>query len=130
MATGLRRYDIEFLEHAVTLFAIYSRQPAAPAAIPETFSWTAFLLPPVFALVHGLWLELIAFVVAVIALGFAATILGGSATFWLYALFALWIGFAAPSLRRQALHRGGWHHRGDRVAAAPDLATLSFLESK
>ena len=114
----------------MTLFAIYERQSAAPAAIPEKFSWLAFLLPPVFALTHGLWLELIAYIVAVIALGFAGAILGGATTFWLYVLFALWIGFTAPSLRRHALHQRGWNHRGDRVAAAPDLATLSWLESK
>ena len=114
----------------VTLFAIYERQSAAPAAIPEKFSWLAFLLPPVFALVHRLWLLLVAYIVAVIALGFAATILGGGATFWLYVLFALWIGFAAPGLRRHALVHRGWSHHGDRVAAAPDLAALSWLESK
>ena len=114
----------------VTLFAIYERHSTAPTAIPEKFSWLAFLLPPVFALVHGLWLLLIGYVVAVIALGFAAAILGGGATFWLYVLVALWIGFAAPSLRRRALAHRGWSHRGDRVAAAPDLAALSWLESK
>ena len=114
----------------MTLFAIYDRSSAVPAAIAEKFSWLAFLLPPVFALVHRLWLLLIGYIVAVIALGFAATILGGGATFWLYVLFALWIGFAAPSLRRHALVHRGWSHHGDRVAAAPDLAALSWLESK
>lgn len=114
----------------MTLFAIYDRPSAAPAAVPEKFSWLAFLLPPVFALAHGLWLALVAYVVAVIALGFAGTVLGGAATFWLYLLFALWIGFAAPSLRRDALASRGWSHRRDLIAAAPDLATLSWLESK
>jgi uncharacterized protein DUF2628 len=130
MGTGLRRYDIEFLEHAVTLFAIYTSPSAAPAAIAEKFSWLAFLLPPVFALRHGLWLLLLAYVVAVIALGFAGAILGGAATFWLYVLFALWIGFAAPSLRRHAMPLRGWNHRRDVTAAAADLAALSWLESK
>ena len=114
----------------MTLFAIYNRSSAVPAAIAEKFSWLAFLLPPVFALVHGLWLALIFYVVAVIALGFASTILGAAASFWLYALLALWIGFAAPSLRRHALAWRGWSHRRDVIAAAPDLATLSWLESK
>ncbi|MDB5586871.1 MAG: hypothetical protein JWP26_1841 [Devosia sp.] len=117
----------------MTLFAIFEPKlgiTSTPAAIPEKFSWLAFLLPPVFALVHGLWLPLIAYIVAVIALGLAAAILGGAAAFWLYVLFALWIGFAAPGLRRQALSHRGWSHRGDRVATAPDLATLSWLESK
>ena len=114
----------------VTLFAIYERQSAAPAAIPEKFSWAAFLLPPVFALRHGLWLLLLFYVAAVIALGLAASILGGAATFWLYVLFALWIGFAAPSLRRHALSSRGWSHRRNVTAAAADLAALSWLESK
>ena len=114
----------------VTLFAIYDRPSAAPTAIPEKFSWLAFLLPPVFALVHGLWLLLVGYIVAVIALGFAATVLGGTATFGLYVLLGLWIGSAAPSLRHHGLTHRGWSHRADRVAATPDLATLSWLESK
>jgi len=114
----------------MTLFAIYERPAAAPAVIPEQFSWLAFWLPPVFALVHGLWLLLTAYIVAVIALGFASIFVGGTAAFWLYLLFALWIGLAAPSLRRHALSHRGWSHRRDLIAAAPDLATLSWLESK
>jgi hypothetical protein len=117
----------------VTLFAIFDAKPGkslAPAAIPEKFSWFAALLPPVFALVHGLWLELIGFVVALVALSFAAPWLGPDATIWLYILFAVAIGFAAPGLRRHKLAVGGWTHRGDRVAADADLARLAALESR
>ncbi len=117
----------------MTLFAIFDPKPglsAAPAAIPEKFSWFAALLPPVFALVHGLWLELIGFVVALVALSFAAPWLGADAIIWLYILFAVAIGFAAPGLRRHNLASRGWRHRGDRVAGDADLARLGALESR
>lgn len=133
MDPGLRRDDIEFLERSVTLFAIFDPKPglsSAPAAIPEKFSWFAALLPPLFALVHGLWLELIGFVVALVALSFAAPWLGADATIWLYILFAVAIGFAAPGLRRHNLASRGWRHRGDRVAGDADLARLGALESR
>lgn len=117
----------------MTLFAIFDLRPglsSAPAAIPEKFSWFAALLPPVFALAHGLWLELLGFVVALVALSFAAPWLGPDATIWLYVLFAVAIGFAAPGLRRHNLALRGWRHRGDRVAGDADMARLGALESR
>ena len=86
----------------MTLFAIFEPKPGtarAPAAIAEKFSWPAFLLPPVWAVAHGLWLELIAYLVAVTTLGFASLWLGTAASVWLYGLLVLWLGFAAPGLR-------------------------------
>ncbi|WP_375451110.1 hypothetical protein [uncultured Devosia sp.] len=45
-------------------------------------------------------------------------------------LFAIYTSpSAAPGLRRHALARRGWRHRRDRMATAPDLATLSWLEA-
>ncbi|KFC68673.1 hypothetical protein FF80_01626 [Devosia sp. LC5] len=117
----------------MTLFAIFDAQAGktlAPAAIPEKFSWFAALLPPAFALVHGLWLELIGFVVALVALSFAAPWLGADAAIWLYIVFAIAIGFSAPGLRRHSLAWRGWRHRGDRVAGDADLARLGALESR
>jgi len=117
----------------MTLFAIFEPKDGKtklPAAIPETFSWLAAVLPPVYALVHGLWLELIAFVVAVVLLGFATTFIGGDAAVLIYLLFALWIGLAAPSIRRHALSWRGWRHRTDLVATDPDLARLSWMEKQ
>lgn len=115
----------------MTLYSIFDRDtqaPEAPAAIPERFSWLAVLLPPAFAVVHGLWLELIGFVVAVALLVAGSFWLGAEAGFWLYVLFAVWIGFEAPSLRRAALKRKGWTHRTELVAAAEDLAQVEWLK--
>ena len=116
----------------MTLYAIFEPKPGksfAPAAIPEKFSWFAALLPPLFALVHGLWLELIAFIIVLVALAFAADWIGGGAATGSMVLFAIWIGFAAASIRRHGLVWRGWRHRRDIVASAADLARLNWLET-
>jgi len=116
----------------MTLYAIFTPRPgkpAAPVAIPEKFSFLAALLPPVFAIVHGLWLELVAFIVLIAALVYAGDWLGASATGLLYLALALWCGLAAASLRRHSLAWRGWTHRGDVVAQTSDLARISYLQA-
>jgi hypothetical protein len=130
MDSGLRRNDIGVLETIVTLYAIYDPKPgrsALPAAVPEKFSWLAALLPPVFLALHGLWLELVGFGLALVALVLATRVVGDDATFLLYLLGAVWLGFAAPGLRHHALQWRGWRHRGARVALSADLAQLEAL---
>ena len=114
----------------MTLFAVYARShdkhgPEA-RALPERFSWFAMLLPPVWALAHGLWLALAGWVIFLVALGGVAEGIGPDATITLYALAALWTGFEASALRGAALRRGGWTSAGDAVASAPDLAELEW----
>ncbi|MGV8853429.1 MAG: DUF2628 domain-containing protein [Devosia sp.] len=114
----------------MTLYAIYDPKPdtvALPAAIPETFSWLAALLPPLFFLRHGLWIELVLFCVKLAALIFIAGFIGADAAWVLYGLVALWLGFAAPGLRRHGLDWRGWVFRGERVALSADLAQLEAL---
>ena len=114
----------------MTLYAIFDPRPGRPdlpAVVPETFSWLAAILPPVFLAAHGLWLELVAFVLGAVALAALAAIIGGDAAFLLYLLGAAWLGFAAPGLRRHALLRRGWRQRGDRVAINAELAQLEAL---
>ena len=118
------------LERPVTLYAIFDPKPGKtdlPAAIPETFSWFAALLPPLFLLAHGLWLELVAWVLAVLALLVLSGFIGDEAAFALYLLGAAWLGFAASSLRRHALQWRGWTHRGERVALSADMAQLEAI---
>lgn len=116
----------------MTQFAIYEsrfgKPDEAPVAIAEKFSWLAALLPPVFFVRHGLWLELVAFVLAIVALDFAGSYIGSGAVFWLYVLIAAWLGFAASSIRRTALKRGGWRYRADLTAPAADTARLVWLK--
>jgi len=114
----------------MTLFAIFDPKPGKadlPAIIPEKFSFFAAILPPVFLGAHGLWLELVAYVVGVVALGVATPFIGEEAVVWLYLLLAMALGYAAPGLRRHALQWRGWRHRGDRVALSADLAQLEAI---
>ena len=93
----------------MTLYSVFERHSdPAPAVVPEKFSWFAALLPPVYAVVHGLWLGLIGYVVLVAALVGASLYLGDDAGFWLYVLAAVLIGFEAPALRRAKLRSSRW----------------------
>jgi hypothetical protein len=130
MDSGLRRNDTEFLENAVTLYTIIDPkpgQPDLPLVLADSFSWTAAILSPFYFVAHGLWLELIAWGLALIALVLLARVIGTEAAAYLYLLGAIWIGFAASSLRQGALLRGGWRRRGDVFAADRDMAQLEAL---
>jgi len=115
----------------MTLYAIYDPKPGRtdlPAAVPEKFSWFAALLPPVFLAAHGLWLELVAWLLKLVALVVLSRFIGNDATFLLYVLGALWLGFAAPGFRHHALARRGWTARGNLVAVSSDMARLEAMQ--
>ena len=99
----------------------------APAAVPERFSWLAALLPPVFALLNGLWLLLVFWIALVVGLGYISRVIGDDAAVWLYALVALFMGFEAPAFRRDGLLARGFIWRGDVIASAEDLAQRDYL---
>lgn len=113
----------------MTVYSVYEREDDAPIAVADRFTWSAVLLPPVHALVHGLWLMLTVWVsgtVAILALGLWV---GGEAAFWLYALFAILLGFEASTFRRlKAAGRGTY--RGEMIAAAEDLALVEYLRKR
>ena len=114
----------------MTVYSVFERSDElAPAVVPEKFSWFAALLPPVYALVHGLWLTLIGYVAAVVLIG-ASCLWLGEAAFWLYVLFAVLLGFEAPALRRSRLRARGWTYRTEIVAAGDDMAQRDWLAAR
>ena len=90
---------------------------AAPVAVPEKFSWLAAFLPPVFALLNGLWLVLVFWIALVLGLAYVSRVIGDDAATALYLLVAVFIGFEAPAFRRDA---GFYKRRG--IGAGPDDA--------
>jgi hypothetical protein len=115
----------------MTLYSVFDRRlDEAPAVVPDRFSWFAALLPPVYALVHGLWLGLLVWVLLLALVVLASLWLGGAAGVWLYVLLAVLAGFEAPSVRRRALRRRGYVHRAELVAAAADLAERDWLQRR
>jgi hypothetical protein len=117
----------------MTVYSIFEKPQAkaakdrAPVAIPERFSWFAMLLPPVFALVNGLWLLLVFWIALVMGLVYVERLIGPDAVFWLYAVVAVFLGFEAPALRRDWLLFRGFQWRGDLIASAEDLAQRDYL---
>lgn len=117
----------------MTLFSIYesttplSAADLEPAAVPERFSWTAALLPPLYALLHGLLLFPLLWVIGVILLVGLGAWAGPGAAVLGYLLFALFLGFESAAFRRGRLQRKGRVWRGDVIAAADDLALHAWL---
>jgi hypothetical protein len=101
-----------------------------PVAIADRFSWSAAILPPLYALAHGLWLVLLFWIVLVAGLAYAGRVIGPDAAFWLYVAVAVFMGFEAPGFRRDKLLLRGYRWAGDLVATAPDLAERDFLAGK
>lgn len=115
----------------MTLFAIFDPKPGKarlPVAVAEQFSWLAALLPPVFLLRHGLWLETLAWVLWIAALAVLASLIGEGAVFGLYGIGAVWLGLAAAGLQRHALQWRGWRYRGERIAGDRDVAQLEAMQ--
>ncbi|MEO6394689.1 MAG: DUF2628 domain-containing protein [Devosia sp.] len=117
----------------MTLYSIFEKQDLqqasalGPAAVPERFSWFAFVLPPLYALRHGLILMLLFWVVLAAGLSFAAPTIGIAAAWGIYWLVAAFLGFEASALRRDALVARGWVWRGDMVASDADIAERDYL---
>src|SRR5690606_18639588 len=106
------------------------RLDEAPAVVADRFSWFAALLPPVYGLVHRLWLPTAGWLILAIAIGASGLVIGEEAALWLYILFAVLIGFEAPALRRRALRRQGYVYRTELVAPADDLAQVEWVRRR
>jgi hypothetical protein len=115
----------------MTTYSIFSRRAdEAPESVPERFSWAAAIVPPVYAIVHGLWIEFVVWGLAIAALVAAAPFIGGGAVFWLYVLLAILIGLEAGAIRRAHLGRDGWRHVAEIVAPAADVAEVEWLKRR
>lgn len=111
----------------MTVYSVYARSDAVPTLVADRFSWFAAILPPVYAIVHGLWAALAGWIVGVVLLSVLAGWIGGGAAFWIYIAIAVLTGFEAPTLVRRKLGRGGWGYRTDIVAADADLGLRDYL---
>jgi hypothetical protein len=115
----------------MTLYSVFDRRrDEPPALVPDRFSWFAALLPPVFAVAHGLWLAGLLWLAGVLVIGGLGLWLGPEAAFWLYVLFAVWFGWEAGGFRRRALRRRGYVYRTERIALAEDLAEVDWIRRR
>jgi hypothetical protein len=122
----------------MSIYRILSKSNISPkkfsdedsALIKEKFSWFAFLLPPFWAIEHGLWIELALIIASFIGLGFAGAYISSEGVFWLYILGVFWLGYEASSIRAYALRRKGYISNGDLIASNEEQAQVSWIKHR
>lgn len=110
----------------MTIFNAYKHQTSGETTcLPDRFSWLAFLLPPVWAIAHRLWRELLVIVAGIVLLALA-TAAFDLPFMSLYFIGALYLGFEGHILHGRALLRRGWQQTGtlnatDRIDAETEV---------
>jgi len=97
--------------------------------VRDGFYFWAFVLAPLWLLVHRLWLALLVYVVGYGALSFAFAFARAPSTtqFTVTLLIALLMGFEASSIWRWTLNRRGWTTLGFVVAEDTETAERRFF---
>ena len=99
--------------------------------VRDGFTFWAFALPPLWMLLHRLWLVLVLYIglnVIVAAALFAAGVSGGMRLL-VAALIGLLVGFEAATLRRWTYERRGWRPLGVVVGEDRYTAERRFFAS-
>lgn len=88
--------------------------PLRARFVRDSFSWLAFLFPPLWLLANGMVAVFVVLAVLVAALATLAIELGTPPQLFVTVLSvaALWFGFEARALQRVALARRGWTMTG------------------
>jgi hypothetical protein len=106
-----------------------SRAPEQFVFVRDGFHFWAFVLAPLWLLLHRLWLALLIYVVGYGALtfGFAFARVSSSTELIVALLIALLMGFEASSIWRWTLNRRGWTTLGFVVAEDAETAERRFF---
>jgi hypothetical protein len=97
--------------------------------VRDGFYVWAFVLAPLWLLLHRLWLAFVIYVAGnlVVGVGFALVRAPASVQFLVGLLIALVIGFEASSIRRWTLARRGWTTLGFVVGEDTEIAERRFF---
>ena len=96
--------------------------------VRDGFHFWAFLLAPLWLLVHRLWLALLIYVVGygLISVGLVWVRASSNVQLLVGVLIALLMGFEASSIRRWTLERRGWKTLGFVVGEDAEMAERRF----
>ncbi len=99
--------------------------------VKDGISWPALVVPAFWLFYHRMWIELLVYVVAYAALGWAMTYSQNGADFLAWVGIALSVLFAleANDLRRYALERKGYRQLGVAIGDSREAAELSFFRA-
>lgn len=106
-----------------------SSSPERFVFVRDGFHFWAFVLAPLWLLLHRLWLALLIYVVGYGALSFGLAFARVSSSTQLIVglLIALLMGFEASSIWRWTLNRRGWATLGFVVAEDAEMAERRFF---
>ncbi len=99
--------------------------------VRDGFSWLAAIVPAIWFLVKGLWLELVVFLgaAAVITWGIEATGALSQLSAMLLLIAQIVLGFEAGAIQGAALERRGWRLVGTVTGHNPDDCEHRFFET-
>jgi Protein of unknown function (DUF2628) len=99
--------------------------------VKDGFSWLAAIVPPLWFLVKGLWLELALFIAAATLLTWGIETSGAAAELsgTVFLIVQIVIGFEAGLIQATALERRGWRLVGTVTGHNQDRAERRFFET-
>ena len=120
-----------FTVHAPPPKSGASANPERFVFIRDGFYMWAFLLAPLWLLLHRLWLALVGYIAVNVVIDLPLRLLGVSRTadFFIGLLFSLLVGFEAATLWRWTLARRGWTQLGFAVGDDIEDAERRFFAS-
>ena len=108
------------------LYTVHHKGSGDLRAIADRFDWFALLLPPLWAVWHGLWLTLAVQVLAVALAALWSPLAVPVAGFGLAAI----LGFEGAAVRRAELRLRRWREAGLVEARSPEGAEELFLKGE
>lgn len=94
--------------HAAPMIGASAAPGEDVVIIREGFSWTAFLVPLIWALRYRLWLAFFLLLAAEIGMSLLAARFGGAVGWPLMLGLMFWFGLEARNVRRAKLDHAGW----------------------
>ena len=124
----------------MTAYYVYEPASEAPTVsaradqldfVKDGISWAALIVPAFWLLYHRMWLELLVYLAAYAALGWAMTYAENGSDFlaWIAIALSLLFAFEANDLRRHALERKGYRQLGVAIGGSRETAELSFFRA-
>jgi Protein of unknown function (DUF2628) len=103
-----------------------SGRAADATFVRDGFSFLAFLVPPLWLLLHRLWIEATLAIAALVLTAALAQLSGLATTVLLWLLVSLFVGLEGNALRIAALRRRGWQDWGVVEAGNVDDADAHY----
>jgi len=124
----------------VTAYYVYEPASEAPNVsaraeqldfVKDGISWPALIVPAFWLIYHRMWIELLVYLAAYGALGWAMTYSQNGADFlaWVGIALSLLFAFEANDLRRYALERKGYRQLGVAIGGGREAAELAFFRA-